>query len=635
MKKKLERKSKYTENVNLPQSNCSISKTSIWPAALLIALVTFLVYLPALKNGFVNWDDDVYVYENLNIRSIDLAFLKWVSTAEVSSLWHPLTVISYAINYAVWKLEPWGYHLTNNLFHTFNTILVFMLVSQLLKQYGISEDRRHKATIIVGSATSLLFGIHPLHVESVAWISERKDVLSAFFYLSSVLAYLKYVSAINSKKRIFYTVSLISFILAIMSKPMAVSLPIVLLILDFYPLGRLTARKGFRSIMSILIEKIPFFLFSFLSSLATMWVHYSKSGLWRLDQIPFTDRVFVAIRAYIFYMVKMVLPVNLSPLYPLPAKVDFFRIDHFGSVLFLTLIVFLSIWFLNKNKLFFAILLYYVVALFPVIGIVQVGVQEAADRYTYLPSIGPFLLVGLGVWYCFERYSKKHTQIAMITALIFIFALLINRSVKQISIWHDSITLWSYEISLYPNTAYIAYNNRGEIYRGLGDYKQALMDYNKAIEIYPNFANAYTNRGIVYYSLNNNQQAALDYTKAIEINPKFVNAYINRGMLYYKLDNYRQAIADFSKAIEIDPANAIPHYARAATYEIIENYHLAIEDYSNTVELNPLHSEAYYHRGVAYNKLGKHRQATIDYRKAASLGSKDAQDILITQRAIE
>lgn len=232
--------------------------------ALIVSLITFFVYIPSLWNGFINWDDDRYVYENAVISSsITLDFIKKTLLSVYYYNYHPLTIFSYAIDYAVWELNPFGYHLTNIILHTLNTFLVFILVSRLmecgfLKNPPPSLKEDNTFSLIAASMTALLFGIHPIHVESVAWISERKDVLCAFFYLLSLLCYIDYAS-MESKNRKSYIVSLISFILALMSKPMAVSLPAVLLLLDFYPLKRLQYKEAPSKM--VLLEKLPFFIF--------------------------------------------------------------------------------------------------------------------------------------------------------------------------------------------------------------------------------------------------------------------------------------------------------------------------------------------------------------------------------------
>ena len=341
----------------------------IFGISFFIILITLIVYLPALQNDFVNFDDNLYVYENQEIQSIDSKLLYWIPSVII---WHPITMLSLAIDYAAWGLNPLGYHLTNILLHTFNTFLVFIMAIQLIG-CGIVKNRLEKKILVAAAVTALLFGIHPLHVESVAWISERKDVLSGFFYLLSLLAYFKYVYSMDSKRLIYYGACLIFFIMALMSKPTAVSLPLVLLILDFYPLGRLSNLKA------ALVEKLPFLALSLLLSLITIWVHQLGEVLKTLETYPLMLRIFVALRAFIFYLVKMILPFNLAPYYPYPGETAVLNFEYLMSLILVIAISLFCIRLLKRDRIFTAIWLYYIITLIPAIGIVKVGSFAAAD----------------------------------------------------------------------------------------------------------------------------------------------------------------------------------------------------------------------------------------------------------------
>lgn len=319
------------KRTNSTGSGYGSNKYKIQAAIFLAALITFVAYLPALQNGFVNWDDDEYVYENSNIQSIDYIFFTWIFTLRANPTWHPLTLLSFGLDYFIWGLNPAGYHLTNIIFHTLNTILVFILTGRLLK-YKFGEKTDYKQTIIIGGITALLFGLHPLHVESVAWISERKDVLYAFFFLMSLLMYLTYTNPYSLfSRRLYYIFGIILFIMALMSKPMAVSLPFVLLILDFYPLNRLKTGEGMSGFKKVLIEKLPFFILSVLSSLIAIQSQQLGGALKSFENYPLLLRIYVAVRGYIFYLAKTIIPVNLYPLYPHPVSINFFSFEYLGS----------------------------------------------------------------------------------------------------------------------------------------------------------------------------------------------------------------------------------------------------------------------------------------------------------------
>lgn len=513
---------------------------------LALFLLTFTVYLPALQNGFVNWDDDIYVYENSNIRSIGLDFIKWCFSDASVGHWQPVTWLSFSLDYLLWALNPLGFHLTNIIMHSLNTLLVFILAIRLIKEgsrgqnptLGDPPDRLYE--LIAAFVTALLFGIHPVHTESVAWVTERKDVLSLLFFLMTILSYIKYNSSVGSDKRAYYCVTLILFIIALMTKPMIITLPIVLLVLDFYPMQRLGKGKEVRW---ILIEKIPFFLLSFISSLITIWAAGSAGAMGK--RFTLITRLFLAVRGYLFYLLKMLFPINLAPLYPYPAKIDTFTVEYLGAAVLVLSITIYCLWSLRRGRLIFAVWLYYIVTLLPVIGIIHAGPQDTADRYTYLPSIGPFLLIGLAIGSVFKRYPKKIFSVTVL--LILLSGILIGKTIRQIEVWHDSITLWTNEIRLFQDV-YSAYYNRGCILGRSGRYEQSIRDLDRAIELDQSSSMAYNNRGNSYLGLRNYSAAMKDYKRAIELDPRNAEAYYNLGSIYTNSGDTGLAIINYRKA---------------------------------------------------------------------------------------
>jgi tetratricopeptide (TPR) repeat protein len=551
-------------------------KTKVWAVAFLVAILTVCVYLPTLQNDFVNWDDPKYVYENPYIQYIDFGFFKWMFTSFHASNWHPLTWISHAIDYAIWGLNPMGHHLTNIIFHGLNTFLVVILVIRLINYTNqtLPPLIESNLSIIAGVVTGFLFGIHPIHVESVAWVSERKDVLCAFFFLLSILYYLKYTSStLKKQKTLNYSICLLLFILSLMSKPMAVTLPVVLIILDIYPLGRLNLRSAFTSRRRVLMEKLPFLGLSLASSIIT--VIAQKTGGAILETLP-TDRILVAFSALRFYLLKMVWPSNLAPLYQYPSNISFLTLQYMGSLILVVCITAFCIWSWKRHKVFLAAWTYYIVTLLPVLGIIQVGSQAAADRYAYLPSLGPFLLVGLAtvsVWKSINlrQHTSKYMKLFFLISLISLAGFLSITTVKQIKIWKDSLTLWNYELKLFPENEPIAYYLRGEAYEKSGNYKQALDDFNKSIDL----------------------------------NPYYESGYIGRGLFYAKSGNYQKAIQDFDHAIRIKPFDSDLYYNRGLSYRLSGKYQKAIQDFDRAIQLNPQNTDAYVNREICYMKLYK------------------------------
>ncbi|MEE9543007.1 MAG: tetratricopeptide repeat protein, partial [Thermodesulfobacteriota bacterium] len=482
-------------------------------------------------------------------------FFKWAFTSVVSGNWHPLTLLSHAVDYALFGLSPWGHHLTSVILHSINTGLVFVVSISLFSLAlpgegreggeggrGDSDDASKRARLLLGACfTALLFGLHPLRVESVAWVSERKDLLCALFYLLSILAYIRY--AAQGGGRGGYALALVFFVLSLMSKPMAVSLPVVLIIMDFYPLRRFGAGE---KIKWVFIEKIPFFVFGVLGSLAALYAQRSSGAIATVEASPFLVRILVAARAYIFYLYKLIIPVKLAPVYPYPTDVRLFSLEYAGSiVLFLavTLIVVLSV---KRLKVLAALWAYYVITLIPVIGIVRVGAQGAADRYTYLPILGPCMLVGAFLIY--SRVLRKLPYALIIAGIIILSGAFAIKTRAQISIWKDSITFWSYEIELYPEEGLMAYINRGDAYERLGLYNKQVEEMDRVIEIDPLYMPAYNNRGSAYGWLGEYELAAGDYKRAIELNPENALLYRNLAWALSKLGKMDESLVYYKRA---------------------------------------------------------------------------------------
>lgn len=554
---------------------------------LLSAVVTFVIYIPALGNGFVNWDDPTYIYKNPMIKNLDLAFFKWAFTSIVSGNWHPLTLLSHAIDYAIFGPAPFGHHLSAVIIHSINTALVFLLSLKLIRSSlpgwsaSTSADGAgdYKARAITASLTAaLLFGLHPLHVESVAWISERKDILCALFFLISLCFYSSYALKRRAGVRRvrLYVLSFCAFLLALLSKPMAVTLPVVLLILDIYPFGRLVLGKsagaggdsgsGINAARTVLIEKIPFFALSVITAVITVLTQKAGGAVGSIDAYPLVTRLAVASRGIIFYLYKSLVPVNLAPYYPHPGKVGFFTsIEYAGSLLLIIVITAAAILLYKRYRVVAAAWAFYIVTLLPVVGIVQVGAMSSADRYSYITTLAPYLLLGLFVSLICDKLFKGRllASVAVITAVT---ALSLGAlTIKQAAVWKDSLTLWNHEISLYPDSVPIAYTNRGIAYGTRGNFRLATEDFTRAIEIKPDHAKAYFNRARAYSETGGHLLAVADLTTAIGLKPRYVNAYFNRGTAYANLGRYEEAIEDFLTVAELQPMalEAYSHAARA------------------------------------------------------------------------
>lgn len=589
----------------------------IWLPAGIVGLIVFLAYIPSLENSFVHWDDQQYIYENPGLLSFafDSKSLKSLFTEFAIANWHPLTLFSFAIDYKVWGLDPFGFHLTNIIFHAMNTSLVFLLTTALLN-HGLNKPMEFAdkdlagqqiQTLYISVISSLLFGLHPLHVESVAWISERKDVLSVFFYTLSVISYLKYAEKLTTR-RFYYVFSLVLFALALLSKPMAISLPPVLFILDIFILKRGLLIK----------EKAPFIAFSLVSAYMTIWAQRFGGAVVSIKSLSFFSRLGYAIHAYIFYITKTIAPIGLSPFYPFPFKGGFLNITFITSIVAFCLIMLYCLSQVRKHNVFPAVWLYYIITLIPVIGLVQVGTQFAADRYMYLPSIGPFILAGIGGGFIRARFGRRVFYPLFIT----LFLALTVLTIKQQAVWKDTITLWTQEIRIYGRDTVIGYKQRASAYISKADYNKAIEDYNTAIRFFPDYPDTYVNRGLVMHDLGHLNEAMKDLDKAISLNPENARAYNTRGNVYNSLGEYNKAIKDFDSAIAFKPLMHEAYNNRANAYKGLKDYRRAILDYEKAARLRPDIAAIRYNLSKAYELAGDKPNASMSMKEAERLGFK-------------
>jgi len=635
-------------------------------AAAIIAVLTFIVYLPTLGNGFVNWDDGVYIYNNPQIRFLDAGFFKWAFLDYYAGNLHPLTWISHALDYAVWGLNPVGHHLTGIALHSVNTFLVVILAVRLIEAFlnanaqllfneltppppaappgltppgsvsptlkirggkgGVmisacrrgSYDTRFpdgQAVLIAAGTTGLLFGLHPLHVESVAWASERKDLLCAMFFLLSVLSYLNYKSYKTYKTYFF---SLVFFALALLSKPMAMTLPAVMLILDFVLSDRVGSARSFKT---ALFEKLPFIALSLASAVVTVIAQKSGGAVKTLALYPLSTRVLVGFKAVVMYMWKMVFPAKLLPFYAYPTGVSITSPEYLAPVILVVSLTTVCILFLKRRPVLTSVWIYYLVTLAPMLGFIQVGNQGMADRYTYLPGLGFFLLAGpAAAWVRTKAYSLISRR-AAVNGVIAVLSLSLLASlafltVKQIALWKDSITLWTYVIENATNRSAAPYINRGLAYREAGRPDLALADFNSAIAAEPGAADAYNNRGITLKETGRFEDAVKDFGTAIRLDPSGYISYYNRGSTLKDAGQYGPALADFDKALALNPAYAVAYAGRGLIYEQEGRPDRALEEFNAAVGADPLFAGAYVDRGLIFEQTGLPDRALADFNTA-------------------
>ncbi len=615
------------------QKEGHINYERFYPYFAALAFVTaFAVYLPALDANFLSWDDPRYVTGNVHIRSLDTGFVKWVFTGTVLGNWHPLTMLSHAIDYAIYGPEnPLGHHLTSILIHALNSLLVFAcsveLIRQALREESAGDDgeRGFFTPISAGLVTALLFASHPLHVESVAWISERKDLLCALFFLLTVFSYLKY-AIVERRSRARYAVTLILFLLALMSKPMAVTLPVVLIILDVFPLRRFSRRT--------FLEKAPFFILTAVFSFVTLWAQKLGGAVSSTAAISLSERIGVAAWGYLFYIYKTVLPLELAPLYPYPRGLSLLSVTYGGALILLIAITALLIFTYRKKPFITAAWAYYLVTLLPAIGIVQVGMQSAADRYSYIPGIVLFMLAGLSVSAIIKRYAGKMRLLTLIIVTALPVTLLSGKTIAQISVWNDTITLWSHEIEIYPEDSALPYNNRGREYLDMviakGVVKErraaenALNDFSKAIDLDSRFNKSFTNRGLLFMEYGETTLAEADLNRSIEINDRQMAAHNARGLLYQRTGRPLKALAGFTRAIELEPRTPGPYSNRGQLYKELGENEKAMSDFNAAIPLDRRNTPPLINRGILFFETGRYNEAIKDFTDVITLEPANA-----------
>jgi tetratricopeptide (TPR) repeat protein len=580
------------------KKNTYQKKISILPLLFLSAAITVLCFLPMLKNEFTNWDDEYYVINNALLRGPDW---KGIFTQPVVGNYHPLTIITLAINYQISELNPWSYLFVNLLLHTINTCLVFYFI------WIISNKKIWPAFL-----TALIFGTHPLHVESVAWVSERKDVLYTFFFLLSLIQYWVFL---QTGRQIKFWLSFLFFVLSLLSKPAAIILPLVLCLLDYWK-GRTINRK-------LIVEKIPFFLLSIVFGIITMQVQ--TKAIAGFSFYPLWERLFFACYVIMIYFIRFFIPYPLSAFHPYPSS------EHLGWPIFISPVFIIALlaflWYQRKNKLIVFGFLFFVINLLLVLQIISIGLTIVSERYTYVPYIGLSFL--LGMWLTnLKTNAAKYLKWILPAAVILIFGIM---SFERTRVWNNSGRLWTDVISHYPDAPYARTNRANYVakkaldpaYKELRDsfYKQALDDCNTALRISPNLAKGYEQRALIYSDLKKDKEAFADANSLIQLDPENKLGYYIRGTLYAGMNEIDKGLSDFNKAILISPDY---HQALSNRGTLFLNYYKkypeALADFNEAIRLNP-QGNYFLNRSICYYKMGDAVKAKDDAQTALQKGT--------------
>jgi tetratricopeptide (TPR) repeat protein len=651
---------------------------------LLLGTLVFGTFFPAVNNNFVNYDDLTYVTENIHVQQgLTWAGIRWAFCSSTASNWHPLTWLSHMLDCQLYGLHPRGHHLTSVLLHTTNTILLFMVLSRMmgLRRDGLQPScgsptpNASQTAVAPPVATAppagamwrslwvaVLFGLHPLHVQSVAWIAERKDVLSTFFMMLTLLAYARYVELVKSQNRkcwLVYVLTLLFFALGLMSKPMLVMLPFVMLLLDYWPLGRVArlhdvsarqASGGWRvaSIRRLVVEKIPFILLSVVSCVVTFLAQKSGGAVTSFERVSFGARMGNALVSYVRYLGKMFWPENLAILYPHPGEWPAWVV--LWSCLMLLGISILVVVLRQQRPYLPVGWFWFLGTLVPVIGLVQVGEQSMADRYMYVPMIGVLILVAWSLHELLVRCRYGMVVLSATATASAILCLFITR--QQIGYWKDSETLFRHELAVAgdsPTAHYklgVALNEKGDLDEAFrhfqemlrldpnnfpalyamgvicsakGQLDEAIPLFQEVIKLKPDYAEAHYRLGVALGQKGRWDEAISQYQEALQLNPNYFDAHISLGTAFGRKGQLDEAISQFQAALKLDPKNIGALYNLGTAFNGKGQPDAAIVSFQKVLELKPDYADAHNNLGLAFSRKGQLDEAINQFQEALRL----------------
>ena len=596
---------------------------------MLLVIVTLIPYSRLAKCGFVNYDDPIYVTQNPHVQQLSEKNLLWAFNVGYNSNWHPLTWISHMADYRIWGTNALGHHATNLLLQLANVILLFLILMRTTRSVWQSFF------------VAALFAIHPLHVESVAWIAERKDVLSTVFWMLTIGAYILYAEKPQAKR---YWAMVTLYALGLMAKPMLVSLPLVLLMLDYWPLGRLR-RMG---LAKLALEKAPLLILAAASSMITIIAQQSGHATSSLRALSVGLRVSNAVVSYGEYIAKTIWPRDLAVFYPHPIDaLPIWKITV--SALALILITLLAIKQRERRPYLLVGWCWYVVTLIPVIGLVQVGAQAMADRYTYVPLIGVFIMLawGIGEWV----KGRKGERVLALSSGVVIVALCIASWI-QVGYWRNSIILFEHALKVCPRN-YPVHANLGVAYAARGDYEAAIIQYRKALAIRQDEAHVFCDYGDSLIRLGHTKEAVERFQEALQVDPTFTAAqyrlraversqqeaagakqllerakarpnsaasHVNMGVVLESQGHTEEAIREYKEAIRIDPNYAITYNNLAVLYDNHGRYEDAIREFKEAIRIKPDFAEAHNNYAVALYVVKDYKGALREFELCRQYG---------------
>jgi tetratricopeptide (TPR) repeat protein len=603
-------------------------KDKEWSALLSVALAvtTLAVFWGARQCQFVNYDDPAYLTSNVEVqRGLSGAGLRWAFASGAASNWHPLTWLSHMADVSLYGMEPAGHHLTSILLHAINGVLLFLILR------GMTGALWRSAFV------AALFALHPVRVESVVWVSERKDVLSTLFWMLTVWGYVRYAAefkvqsskfkvedpenkdlnpeslrAKSSRFKVWYGASLVFFVCGLMSKPMLVTLPFVLLLLDYWPLGRMG-----RGVGALVKEKIPFFVLALASSVVTLVVQRQGGAVSSLAGVPLGARVENALVSYSRYVGKFFWPAGLSPLYPHPGYWPWWEVA--GSALMLAAVTALVIKRARTQPYLVVGWFWFLVMLTPTIGLVQVGIQSMADRYSYVACIGLLIMLAWGMEECM---GTRQWLVLTVSALAVGACLILTP--RQVTYWRNSESLFRHAVEV-TDKNYLAYNNLGYDLSNRGEMERAMGYFQKSLEINSNYDEAHNNLGYALAALGRYAEATNEYIRALGLNPRLTEAHNNLGVALGHLGLADAGMREYQIALEENPRQADAHNNLGVALAMRGRLDEAIAEFRVSISCQENYLSAHSDLGNALALKGDLAGAIREYERCLAIDAKDPQ----------
>lgn len=590
---------------------------------LLIALVTAAVFLPALHNDFVTWDDDTTLTANLDYRGFGGRELRWMFTTFFLGHYQPLSWMSYSLDYLIWGTNPVGYHLTNLLLHAVNAALFYLLALRLLALAKASDD---EGSLRAGACfAALFFALHPLRVESVAWATERRDVLSGLFFLLTLLAYVKAATSERSAEcRRWVGLAFVAYVLSLLAKATGMTLPVVLVVLDVFPLKRLNPIAGAwrgAPARTIWLEKLPFLAAAIATAVAAFMAQSASGAMDTMRTHSLLHRIAQASFGFWYYLVKTVFPFRVYPMYDLPMQFSPWEPVYVAS--FVCAAAVTAVLFLKRRRWPAALAswIYYAALIAPVSGIAQSGSQMVADRYSYLSCLSWALLAGGGFACLWRRRPHfdpiiRHGVPFAAAALLLSLAFLTER---QIARWRDSESLYRYVVAYTPRPSKIAFNNLASLLAERGQFDEAIGYFRRAVEIDPKYDEARSNLGNALNAQGKTAEAMAQYREALRSNPNSLVAHHYLAIALAREGKIDEAVEHYRKAVAIDDGFLEGHNNLGMLLAARGQYPEAIEQYRRALEIAPGFAIAQVNMGEALLVLGRPREAIEHFRKALEI----------------